>query len=252
MITSLNKIKTCKNTFGQVYENDNVTHAEALKFTQSQAWDDMIEDVRERTGVEVRRWKNNCNCIFVYLQSFEIFMGQLMYANTTWMLCIQYPSDDPWTDWIGSQDVQVPASLGTRKVRFFKQLKISVWKFDGPHFFRYTDFISRTADFPPWCNIFSKKDTTLFEFDFDLEAFYESGPAFEITTMATHKVIKDLYGLIDSHTSAGQTPEASAVFTFGHSGGLGPLINAFEIYRDDFNLTVWNIYISLNPSEYPI
>ena len=55
MITSLNKIKTCKNTFGQVYENDNVTHAEAIKFTQSQAWDDMIEDVRERTGVEVRR-----------------------------------------------------------------------------------------------------------------------------------------------------------------------------------------------------
>ena len=55
MITSLNKIKTFKNTFGQVYENDNVTHAEAIKFTQSQAWADMIEDVRERTGVEVRR-----------------------------------------------------------------------------------------------------------------------------------------------------------------------------------------------------
>ena len=45
MITSLNKIKTFKNTFGQVYENDNVTHAEAIKFTQSQAWADMIEAV---------------------------------------------------------------------------------------------------------------------------------------------------------------------------------------------------------------
>ena len=111
---------------------------------------------------------------------------------------------------------------------------------------RYTDFVSRTANFPPWCNIFSKEDTTLFEFSFDLEAFYESGPAFEITTMATHKVIKDLYGLIDSHTSSDQTPEASAVFTFGHSGGLGPLINAFEIYRDEGNLTVYHT-LNQNP-----
>ena len=55
VITSLNKIKTIKNTCGQVYENENVTHAEAVRFTQSQAWADMIEDVRERTGVEVRR-----------------------------------------------------------------------------------------------------------------------------------------------------------------------------------------------------
>ena len=55
VITSLNKIKTIKNTCGQVYENENVTHAEAFRFTQSQAWAGMIEDVRERTGVEVRR-----------------------------------------------------------------------------------------------------------------------------------------------------------------------------------------------------
>ena len=55
VITSLKKSKTIKNTCGQVYENENVTHAEAVRFTQSQAWADMIEDVRERTGVEVRR-----------------------------------------------------------------------------------------------------------------------------------------------------------------------------------------------------
>ena len=112
------------------------------------------------------------------------------------------------------------------------------WKIFTNEYNRYTNATSGIADFPPWCNVFSKEDTTLFEFDFDLEAYYDSGPAFEITTMATHKVIKDLYGLIDSHTSAGQTPEASAVFTFGHSGGLVPLINAFEIYRDEGNLTV--------------
>ena len=55
VITSLKKSKTIKNTCGQVYENENVTHAEAVRFTQSQAWADMIEDVRERTGFEVRR-----------------------------------------------------------------------------------------------------------------------------------------------------------------------------------------------------
>ena len=57
--------------------------------------------------------------------------------------------------------------------------------------------------------------------------------------MATHKVFKDLYGLIDDHSSGGQVPGASAVFTFGHSGGLMPLINALEIYRDEGNLTVF-------------
>ena len=56
--------------------------------------------------------------------------------------------------------------------------------------------------------------------------------------MATHKVFKDLYGLIDAHSSGGHVPGASAVLTFGHSGGLMPLINAFEIYRDEGNLTV--------------
>ena len=68
-----------------------------------------------------------------------------------------------------------------------------------------------------------------------------SGPAFEITTMATHKVFKDLYDLIDSHTSNGQMSEPSAVITIGHSEGLESLINAFEIYRDEGNLTVKNL-----------
>ena len=106
--------------------------------------------------------------------------------------------------------------------------------------FRYTDFLSRTADFPPWCNIFSKQDTELFEFKHDLGAFYMSGPAFEITTMATHKVFKDLYDLIDSHTSNGQMSESRTMITIGHSEGLESLINAFEIYRDEGNLTVKN------------
>ena len=101
--------------------------------------------------------------------------------------------------------------------------------------FRYTDFISRTADFPPWCNLFSKYDTTLFEYEEDLELHYEAGPAFEITTMAPHKVFKDLYSLLDAHSSG---VNETVVLTFGHRGGLLPLINAFEIYRDDFNLTV--------------
>ena len=57
--------------------------------------------------------------------------------------------------------------------------------------------------------------------------------------MATHKMFKDLFELIDASISVGQMTEASAVLTFGHSGGLMPLINAFEIYRDEGNLTVW-------------
>merc|ERR1719445_1093462 len=48
-----------KNEFGcdryeqEVYDNDNVTEAEAIKFTQSQAWADMIEGISQRTGVQV-------------------------------------------------------------------------------------------------------------------------------------------------------------------------------------------------------
>ena len=56
--------------------------------------------------------------------------------------------------------------------------------------------------------------------------------------MATHKMFKDLFELIDASSSVGQMPEARAVLTFGHSGGLMPLINAFEIYKDEGNLTV--------------
>lgn len=103
---------------------------------------------------------------------------------------------------------------------------------------RYSNFTTRAADFPPWCNVFSKSDTTLFEFEEDLELFYEAGPAFEITTMAPHKVFKDLYSLLDTHSSGGEGTNKTVVLTFGHRGGLLPLINAFQIYRDDSNLTV--------------
>ena len=38
----------------QVYDNDNVTHAEAVKLTEGQAWADMVEGVSNRTGVQVK------------------------------------------------------------------------------------------------------------------------------------------------------------------------------------------------------
>ena len=78
----------------------------------------------------------------------------------------------------------------------------------------------------------------LWEFENDLEAHYGSGPAFDITTYATHKLFTEIYDLIDAHSFGGQLPNASAIFTFGHSGGIKPIINSFEIFRDDFNLTV--------------
>ena len=106
---------------------------------------------------------------------------------------------------------------------------------------RYTNASTGTAEFPPWCNLFSKYDTTLFEFEEDLELHYEAGPAFEITTMAPHKVFTDLFTLLDAHSSGAHSSGAhndNVVLTFGHRGGLLPLINAFEIYRDESNLTV--------------
>ena len=55
--------------------------------------------------------------------------------------------------------------------------------------------------------------------------------------MAPHKVFKDLYTLLDAFSDGGD-PDKNVVLTFGHRGGLLPLINAFEIYRDGSNLTV--------------
>ena len=48
-----------RNTFNllyslQVYDNDNVTDAEAIRFAESQVWTDMLEGVSKRTGVQVR------------------------------------------------------------------------------------------------------------------------------------------------------------------------------------------------------
>ncbi len=40
----------------QVYDNDNVTEAEAIRFTEGQAWSDMIQGVSLRTGVQVKLW----------------------------------------------------------------------------------------------------------------------------------------------------------------------------------------------------
>ena len=85
----------------------------------------------------------------------------------------------------------------------------------------------------------------LWEFENDLEAHYGSGSAFEITTYATHKLFDEIYSLIDAHQFGdyGERPKASAVLTFGHSGGVKPIINALEIFRDDRNLTVKNIQL---------
>jgi len=48
-----------KNEFGcdryeqEVYDNDNITEAEAIRFTESQLWTDMLEGVNQRTGVQL-------------------------------------------------------------------------------------------------------------------------------------------------------------------------------------------------------
>merc|ERR1719333_840106 len=171
-----------KNEFGcdryeqEVYDNDNVTEAEAIKFTQSQAWAEMIEGISQRTGVQVTPAE----------------------ARLAHKMCKYQLAAEPE---------------------------------------RYTDANYTTAEYPPWCNIFSKEDMALWEFENDLEAHYGSGPAFDITTYATHKLFTEIYDLIDAHSFGGQLPNASAIFTFGHSGGIKPIINSFEIFRDDFNLT---------------
>merc|ERR1712179_507627 len=125
-----------KNEFGcdryeqEVYDNDNVTEAEAIRFTEGQAWSDMIQGVSLRTGVQVT------------------------------------PSE---------------ARLAHKMCKY--QL---AWEPE-----RYNDADYTTAEFPPWCNLFTKEDMALWEFENDLEAHYGSGPAFEITTMAPHKLFDD-------------------------------------------------------------
>merc|ERR1712137_861790 len=176
------KSRYYKDEFGcarydqEVRDNDNVTEAEAIRFTESQGWTDMLEGVRKRTGVQVT------------------------------------PAE---------------ARLAHTMCKF--QL---AWEPE-----RYTDADYTTAEYPPWCNIFTKEDMALWEFEGDLETFYKAGPAFEFTTMAPHKLFDEIYSLIDAHEFDGERPNASAVLTFGHSGGIKPIINAFEIFRDDRNLT---------------
>merc|ERR1712227_1110301 len=171
-----------KNEFGcdryeqEVYDNDNVTEAEAIKFTQSQSWTNMIEGISLRTGIQVTPAE----------------------ARLAHKMCKYQLAAEPE---------------------------------------RYTYASHSTADFPPWCNIFSKEHMALWEFENDLKAHYQSGPAFDITTFATHKVFAEIYDLIGAHSFGGQLPKASAVFTFGQSEGLLPIINAFEIFRDNWNLT---------------
>lgn len=171
-----------KNEFGcdryeqEVYDNDNVTEAEAIRFTESQVWTDMLEGVSQRAGVQVTPAE----------------------ARLAHKMCKYQLAREPE---------------------------------------RYTDANYTTAEYPPWCNLFTKEDMALWEFEGDLESHYGSGPAFDITTYAPHKLFTEIYSLIDAHSAGGQKPNASAVLTFGHSGGIKPIINAFEHVRDDRNLT---------------
>jgi len=210
-----------KNEFGcdryeqEVYDNDNVTEAEAIKFTQSQAWADMIEGISQRTGVQVTPDE-----------------ARLAHKMCKYQLAAEPERyHDEYNELITPKTSRPRVSVSDLVT--LKQSRLSSSESDT----RYTDANYTTAEYPPWCNIFSKEDMALWEFENDLEAHYGSGPAFDITTYATHKLFTEIYDLIDAHSFGGQLPNASAIFTFGHSGGIKPIINSFEIFRDDFNLT---------------
>jgi len=198
-----------KNEFGcdryeqEVYDNDNVTEAEAIRFTEGQAWSDMIQGVSLRTGVQVTPSE----------------------ARLAHKMCKYQLAWEP--------ERYIDEFVKTKQIADVVSLKQTSSETGS----RYNDADYTTAEFPPWCNLFTKEDMALWEFENDLEAHYGSGPAFEITTMAPHKLFDEIYSLIDAHSLGGQKPNASAVFTFGHSGGVKPIINAFEIFRDDWNLT---------------
>jgi len=200
-----------KNEFGcdryeqEVYDNDNVTDAEAIRFAESQVWTDMLEGVSKRTGVQVTPAE----------------------ARLAHKMCKYQLAWEP--------ERYLDKNINVKQVADLVSLKQTSSPIDS----RYTDANYTTAEFPPWCNIFTKEDMALWEFEGDLESHYGSGPAFEITTMAPHKLFEEIYSLIDAHEFGdyGERPNASAVLTFGHSGGIKPIINAFEIYRDDRNLT---------------
>ena len=124
-----------------------MTEAEAIKFTQSQAWADMIEGISQRTGVQVSReiWLSQWRFerhpsehkLFLNIsggQNHEPFKNLLTLHRflycTHWKflksnLCFLeddlysscYSGDPSWGQ-TGSQDVQVPAGRGTREVSF--------------------------------------------------------------------------------------------------------------------------------------
>merc|ERR1719297_347394 len=200
-----------KNEFGcdryeqEVYDNDNVTDAEAIRFAESQIWTDMLEGVSQRTGVQVTPAE----------------------ARLAHKMCKYQLAWEP--------ERYLDANINVKQVADLVSLKQTSSPIDS----RYTDANYTTAEFPPWCNIFTKEDMAIWEFEGDLESHYGSGPGFEITTMAPHKLFEEIYSLIDAHEFGdyGERTNASAVLTFGHSGGIKPIINALEIYRDDRNLT---------------
>merc|ERR1711988_2092779 len=219
-----------KNEFGcdryeqEVYDNDNVTEAEAIKFTQSQAWADMIDGISQRTGVQVTPAEARLAhkmCKYQLAAEPERYHDEYNETSVFDVISLKQSSNK-------TSETRSVFELITPKTS-----RLSSSESDS----RYTDANYTTAEFPPWCNIFSKEDMALWEFENDLKAHYLSGPAFDITTYATHKLFSEIYDLIDAHSFGGQLPNASAVFTFGHSGGLLPIINAFKIFRDNWNLT---------------
>jgi len=191
----------CGKYVQEVYDNDNVTDAEAIKFTESQAWADMLEGVSNRTGVEM-----------------SPDLTKLAHKMCKYQLAWE-------PERYNFEETKISDIVSLKQKTAIAQSSSRLDNPDG-------------ADYPPWCNIFSKEDTKLFEFENDLEAYYGSGNAYEITTMAPHHLFTEIYSLIDSHSLGGQKPKASAVFTFGHSGGIKPIINAFEHRRDDWHLKV--------------
>jgi len=206
----------CARYDQEVRDNDNVTEAEAIRFTESQVWTDMLEGVSKRTGVQVTPAEAR---LAHTMCKFQLAWEPERYLNENINVA----------DLVSLKRTSLPGKP-TPLLNPISQTSLHI---DS----RYTDADYTTAEYPPWCNIFTKEDMALWEFEGDLETFYKAGPAFEFTTMAPHKLFDEIYSLIDAHEFDGERPNASAVLTFGHSGGIKPIINAFEIFRDDRNLT---------------
>lgn len=97
-----------------------------------------------------------------------------------------------------------------------------------------------------WCSIFNSRDAEIFEYAYDLSAYYTKGYGHDINYLIASPLLSDIVSAIDmialiNTPNGGDIIVPRAQLRFGHAETVMPLLAILGLYKDNEKLTSkWN------------